>query len=107
MGSKRQQSGYKAWKAKVKNIKIQRDCRLRSIIQIHVSMYVRVDCSVSRYFTTLRFTCVTGHYCEWDVDECESEPCMNGGQCYDLIDNFACYCPPGKNIPSIIYVRLN
>ena len=30
-----------------------------------------------------------------DIDECSSTPCKNGGTCYDYIDAFTCYCPPG------------
>lgn len=30
-----------------------------------------------------------------DVDECQSEPCKNGGTCWDLPGSFTCYCPEG------------
>lgn len=33
--------------------------------------------------------------CSPDVDECQSEPCKNGGTCQDLLGSFACYCPEG------------
>ena len=28
-----------------------------------------------------------------DINECASEPCQNGGSCYDEIDGFECECP--------------
>uniref|UniRef100_A0A672LG93 Neurogenic locus notch homolog protein 2-like n=1 Tax=Sinocyclocheilus grahami TaxID=75366 RepID=A0A672LG93_SINGR len=36
-----------------------------------------------------------GVNCEYDVDECQSNPCRNGGTCIDLINRFSCACPPG------------
>ncbi|XP_068599575.1 protein crumbs homolog 1 [Brachionichthys hirsutus] len=33
-----------------------------------------------------------GHRCEQEVDECESNPCLNGGYCRNLVDKFACVC---------------
>ena len=36
---------------------------------------------------------VTGLRCEVQINECESGPCINGGQCVDLIDSFWCICP--------------
>uniref|UniRef100_A0A8C5X183 Sushi, nidogen and EGF like domains 1 n=1 Tax=Malurus cyaneus samueli TaxID=2593467 RepID=A0A8C5X183_9PASS len=32
-----------------------------------------------------------------EIDECQSQPCLNGGQCKDrdLPGSFACYCPEG------------
>lgn len=28
-----------------------------------------------------------------DVNECEKEPCKNGGICTDLVANYSCECP--------------
>lgn len=30
--------------------------------------------------------------CELDLDECKSNPCMNGGYCHNLVDKFQCVC---------------
>lgn len=30
-----------------------------------------------------------------DINECASNPCLNGGTCYDQVNGFKCNCPPG------------
>ncbi|XP_072908661.1 protein crumbs homolog 2-like isoform X1 [Hemitrygon akajei] len=37
----------------------------------------------------------TGENCSVNIDECESDPCMNGGTCEDQTDGFECQCAPG------------
>ena len=32
-----------------------------------------------------------------DFDECGSNPCMNGGNCTDHLNGYACTCAPGYN----------
>lgn len=42
--------------------------------------------------------CPRGYYdarCLSDVDECASNPCINGGRCEDGVNQFICICPPG------------
>lgn len=42
--------------------------------------------------------CPRGYYdarCLSDVDECASNPCLNGGRCEDGVNQFICHCPPG------------
>jgi hypothetical protein len=36
--------------------------------------------------------------CETDVDECASDPCLNGGSCVDLPGGFTCVCPACYNV---------
>lgn len=33
--------------------------------------------------------------CELEIDECESNPCRNGGRCLDRFNMFLCECPSG------------
>ncbi|XP_031811432.1 aggrecan core protein [Sarcophilus harrisii] len=35
-----------------------------------------------------------GNHCDIDIDECLSNPCLNGGTCMDGIDSFTCLCLP-------------
>ena len=30
-----------------------------------------------------------------DIDECSSDPCMNGGNCSDDVNSYICDCVPG------------
>ena len=44
-----------------------------------------------------RCECVPGYageLCQYDVNECESHPCLNGATCIDLPANYSCVCPP-------------
>ncbi|XP_046905467.1 protein crumbs homolog 1 [Hypomesus transpacificus] len=36
-----------------------------------------------------------GATCELEIDECQSQPCLNGGSCRDYINSFTCSCRPG------------
>ncbi|XP_012936519.1 uncharacterized protein LOC101859925 [Aplysia californica] len=36
----------------------------------------------------------TGTLCHVEILECETKPCLNGGQCEDLIGAYSCSCPP-------------
>lgn len=36
-----------------------------------------------------------GKTCSIDVDECNSNPCLNGATCIDNVASFTCSCPIG------------
>lgn len=47
---------------------------------------------------TFRSQCKHGYQgvnCEYDVNECQSNPCRNGGTCINMVNHFYCSCPPG------------
>jgi len=45
----------------------------------------------------VRCECLPGYggkWCQFEVNECESSPCLNGATCLDLPANYSCVCPP-------------
>lgn len=36
-----------------------------------------------------------GPECNFEYNECESNPCSNGGTCLDRVGEFQCICPVG------------
>ena len=47
------------------------------------------------------------------IDECDPDPCQNGGTCTDLVNAFSCACVPGytddmcaTNIDAVSYTHL-
>ena len=38
----------------------------------------------------------TGENCQYEIDECQSNPCLNDGYCIDEIGDFKCACDLGK-----------
>ena len=47
------------------------------------------------------FTCYCepgyhGEVCEFEINECGSNPCRNGAACIDYINGYNCSCSPGK-----------
>lgn len=49
-------------------------------------------CKLIAKFSFLGFT---GTQCEINIDECKDKPCLNGGICHDLINDFTCSCLRG------------
>jgi hypothetical protein len=37
----------------------------------------------------------SGPRCETELNECASNPCVNGGKCNNLINKYTCTCPSG------------
>ena len=56
-------------------------------------------CSCLNYYT--------GSRCEFIIDMCASNPCLNGGTCFNQINNYSCVCPAGKNykISNLSYIQ--
>lgn len=36
-----------------------------------------------------------GKDCDVDIDDCASNPCVNGGECVDQVNTYRCICPVG------------
>lgn len=74
---------------------VVRNCGTRFVFNaLRVRTLFHSDFSLSGY---------QGKYCEVDVDECESNPCVNDGICRDMVNGFTCTCQPGMkcHFPSI------
>lgn len=37
----------------------------------------------------------SGDHCDFEYNECDSNPCLNGGQCIGDIGSFSCQCSKG------------
>ena len=37
--------------------------------------------------------CLAGDRCQLNMNECDSNPCLNGGDCVDGVHNYTCICP--------------
>ena len=62
------------------------------------SVQCRVWCTVYTVF-------FVGTLCEININDCASQPCING-TCLDLINNFTCACMPGVS-GRLCEVKLN
>ena len=69
-------------------------------------LYHRVECILPLHFIpaggSLAFATTAYELLHWlttadvlfaDIDDCESQPCLHGGICSDLVNGFDCDCP--------------
>ena len=75
---------------------VQQSCRTDNVCQN------RGVCSerVSRFFGQRVLTCqcqpgYAGVDCSLRVDKCQSRPCLNGGECVTLVNDYRCVCARG------------
>ena len=47
------------------------------------------------YVSIITFTMIVLLYISIDINECASQPCLNGGQCTDGVNQYTCTCAPG------------
>lgn len=60
-----------------------------------IDLNFEINCANrSKFFCFLRLG-FTGIQCEININECETNPCLNGGQCHDKINGFQCTCALG------------
>ncbi|TNN74438.1 EGF-like repeat and discoidin I-like domain-containing protein 3 [Liparis tanakae] len=61
----------------------------------------RGTCEISETYrgdTFIGYVCkcppgFSGVHCQHNINECERDPCKNGGICTDLVANYSCECP--------------
>lgn len=46
-------------------------------------------------FLFFLFFSKSGDRCELNIDNCASLPCLNNGECIDLVDDYQCNCQTG------------
>ena len=42
----------------------------------------------------VRMSHFLGDYCEKNIDDCATAPCLNDGRCVDRVDDYRCVCQP-------------
>lgn len=47
---------------------------------------------INRFFCRCRHG-FSGQFCQFELNECDSQPCKNGGTCIDGLGTFRCTCP--------------
>lgn len=57
--------------------------------------------------------CASGFYglhCETNNNDCLPQPCIHGGTCVDLVNDYSCLCPPEYTVSlcySLIYCKMH
>lgn len=59
------------------------------------SVYIWFIAKINVCFYYFYYTGFAGELCNFEYNECESNPCLNGGQCSDHIGGFSCKCTRG------------
>ncbi|XP_039746236.1 fat-like cadherin-related tumor suppressor homolog [Pararge aegeria] len=54
------------------------------------------ECEEGEWGPSCRCRGYYGPSCQYDVDECAGEPCLNGATCLNEPGSFRCLCPPDK-----------
>ena len=66
--------------------------------KLHLSSILSVELTIAKTPKSL-FTSEVGHLLIivfiTDINECSSNPCLNGGSCTDQVNGYACKCQPG------------
>ncbi|XP_022091610.1 protocadherin Fat 4-like isoform X2 [Acanthaster planci] len=59
------------------------------------SSIIFVTPSIKRVFRCICQGEFFGEFCEEQINQCDPDPCLNGGVCTDLIGDYRCSCPLG------------
>lgn len=59
---------------------------------------------IKAYLTS--FAGFSGWYCETEMNECDSAPCLNGAVCQNDVNSYDCFCPEGKLFKIIYFYYL-
>lgn len=54
----------------------------------------------------ISFAGFSGQYCETEMNECDSAPCLNGAVCQNDVNSYDCFCPEGKLFKIIYFYYL-
>lgn len=73
-----------------KNIHITQD-----VVVLESSRLIFVSPQYAEVFNCSCPAGFTGTRCEYDVDECVENPCVNGGSCFNNLGGFLCHCSEG------------
>lgn len=52
------------------------------------------------------FAGFSGQYCEIEMNQCDSAPCLNGAVCQSHVNSYDCFCPEGKLFKIIYFYYL-
>lgn len=69
-----------------------KDTRVNIVLNTVLSEISKTISSVTGLLVLFAFE---GRNCELQIDECSSQPCLNGATCRDALGTFACSCAPG------------
>ena len=68
-----------------------------------------------KYYHLLMYKTIITYFCPWlgwegktcdeNINECDGNPCLNGGMCMDTPGSFVCGCPFGKQT-YLIYISI-
>lgn len=67
---------------------------LVSIVLVQLDTLVNIFFYFKSIVSTLRLL-NSGDVCEEDYNECESNPCLNNGTCFDVTNGYSCSCQAG------------
>ena len=74
------------------------DCKEKDVIKDDPECPSRVQCKNGGTCWNNTCCCAKGYEgvsCQYDIDECKSAPCLNGGICKDEIGHYRCQCSEG------------